>query len=329
LNIESKEPGMDQSELVSIIIAAYNAAQYVGETLESVFAQSYSNYQVIVVNDGSPDTPELEKVLEPFLSRITYLQQENRGIAAARNTGLRAATGRLVAFLDADDIWLPNYLGEQTGFLREHPEIDVVYCNARFFGDSAHDGMEYMDVCPSEGPATAVAIITRRCHVFVSVTARTEVLRTVGFREALRSCEDFDLWLRTAAAGYKIGYHRKILVRYRKHRDSLSANLPAMAEYKIRVFEDALSLWPEGSDERDLIVEAGAQKTAELENLRGKLSLKGGDIPVAVKHFEAANGYYKSSKLSLVVALLRVAPWTVSVVYGMRSFFSRAHRIDM
>ena len=93
---------------VSIIIPAYNVASYIGETLASVFAQTFTNYEVIVINDGSPDTEELERALEPYFNRISYLKQENLGAGAARNVGLRAAKGEFIAFLDADDLYHPE-----------------------------------------------------------------------------------------------------------------------------------------------------------------------------------------------------------------------------
>lgn len=311
---------------MSVIIPAYNAAPYIRETLDSVFAQTYPFFEVIVINDGSPDTPTLEEVLQPYLSRILYIKQENRGLSGARNTGLRAATGSMVALLDADDIWMPDYLKEQTGFLREHPEFDLVYCNARFFGESIYDGKEYMEVCPSAGEATSTAIISRRCHVFVSVTARAEVLKSLGFDESLRSCEDFDCWLRLTAAGHKIGYQRKILVRYRKHAASLSANPTRMADYNIRVLTNALALWPQESEESKLLTQAKAIKTAELETIRGKLALRNQDIPAAITHLKAANRYYQSQKISGVIFLLGLMPSVVSAAFKLRGLIFRTHR---
>ena len=318
--------GNGPAELVSVIIPAYNAATFIKETLDSVFAQTYPHYQVIVVNDGSPDTPALEQVLLPYMHRVTYIKQENRGLAGARNTGLRAATSRLVAFLDADDLWTPNYLEEQTRFLHEHPEYDLVYCNARFFGDSVYDGKEYMAVCPSDGEATSAAIISRRCHVFVSVLARKEAMIPLGFDESLRSCEDFDCWIRFTAAGHRIGYHRNILVHYRKHGASLSANSARMAEYNIQVLTKSLALWPQDSEEARLLLQARARKVAELETIRGKLALRNQDIPATVTHLQAANTYYKSIKKSAVIFLLKLAPGLVGSAYKLRSSLFRAYR---
>lgn len=327
MNLANEETSGDQSvDQVSVIIPAYNAAPYIKDTLDSVFAQTYQSFQIIVVNDGSPDTAALEELLLPYRDRILYIKQENRGLSGARNTGLRAVTGGMVALLDADDIWMPDYLEEQTKFLREHPQFDLVYCNARFFGDSIYDGKEYMNVCPSDGEASSAAIISRRCHVFVSVLARAEVLNRFGFDESLRSCEDFDCWLRLTAAGHKIGYHRKVLVRYRKHGGSLSANPTRMAEYSLRVLNNALALWPPDSEEVKLLLEAKASKAAELDALRGKLALRDRDIPTATAHLQAANSYYKSTKISIVVTLLKWTPALALAAVRMRGLLFRSHR---
>lgn len=318
--------GSYSADLVSVIIPAYNAAPYIKETLDSVFAQTYRPFEVIVVNDGSPDTPALEEALASYRDKVIYIKQENRGPSCARNTGLRAAGGTLVSLLDSDDIWRPNYLEEQTQFLREHPEFDLVYCNARFFGDSIYDGKEYMDVCPSNGEATSVAIISRRCHVFTSVTARKEVLRSFGFDESLLFCEDFDLWLRLTAAGHKIGYHRKVLVYYRKHGTSLSANLKRMAEYNVEVLNKSLPLWPEGSEEVRALLQARTRKLIEIEMSQGKQSLRERDVPSALIHFQAANGYSKSAKISAVISLLKLSPILVLALLKLRGALLPAYR---
>src|ERR1051326_8460176 len=101
------------SPIVSVIIPAYNAAAFIGETLDSVYAQTFKDFEVVVVNDGSPDTDELERALERYAAKLRYLKQDNQGAAAARNTGITAARGEFVAFLDADDMWLPAFLEKQ------------------------------------------------------------------------------------------------------------------------------------------------------------------------------------------------------------------------
>jgi glycosyltransferase involved in cell wall biosynthesis len=312
-------------ERVSVIIPAYNVAPYIAETLNSVFAQTKSAFEVIVVNDGSPDTAELEEVLRPFRDRIVYLKQENRGLSGARNTGIRAATGDLIALLDGDDLWMPRYLETQTRFLRSHPEYDLVYCNARFFGDS-YEGRQFMAVCPSRGEVTPAAIISRQCCVFVSVTARAEVLREVGFDETLLSCEDFDCWLRLTSSGRRIGYHRQILVRSRKRDASLSADPTWMAEWHLKVLKKASAHWPKESNEASLLERAIAKKTAELAILRGKQGLCTGDVNSAVVEFTEAKRYYGSFKMTVLVVLLRLAPGLMRYLLRLRGMLLPRHK---
>ncbi len=129
---------------VSIVIPAYNVAPYIGETLDSVFAQTFGDFEVIVINDGSPDSEDLERALARFIDRINYIKQENRGASAARNAGLHAARGEFIAFLDADDLWLPNYLDEQIKFIRGR-NCDLVCADAEVFSDSLNDENTYME----------------------------------------------------------------------------------------------------------------------------------------------------------------------------------------
>src|SRR3990172_1926808 len=95
--------------LVSIIIPAWNVSAFIGETVESVLAQTFTDWELIIVNDGSTDSDRLEEVLAPNRNRLTYLVKPNGGAAAARNAGLAVARGEYVAFLDGDDVWLPGY----------------------------------------------------------------------------------------------------------------------------------------------------------------------------------------------------------------------------
>ncbi|MGH8106872.1 MAG: glycosyltransferase family 2 protein, partial [Arenimonas sp.] len=106
---------MSNAPAVSIIIPAYNLAPYIAETLDSVFAQTCRDFEIIVINDGSTD--DTEERIAPYRNRIVYIRQENRGVMAARNVGLQAARGRYIALLDGDDLWLPNFLEVLVGML--------------------------------------------------------------------------------------------------------------------------------------------------------------------------------------------------------------------
>jgi hypothetical protein len=133
-------------------------------------------------------------------------------------------------------------------------------------------------------------------------------LRAIVFDESLRSCEDFDCWLRFAASGRRIGYHRQILVQYRKRDASLSADPMWMAEWNLKVLEKARANWPNESNEARLIEMATQQTTADLAILRGKQGLRIGDVNSAVVEFREAKRYYRSAKMSALILLLRLAP---------------------
>src|SRR5258707_296135 len=167
---------------------AYQAAEYIAAAIDSVLNQTYRDYEIIIVNDGSPDTDELDLVLQGYSDRIRYISQPNRGCSAARNAGVLAATGRLIAFLDADDYWNPDYLAEQTAFLENNPSVDVVYADGLLVGDSPLAGRTFMQTSPSRGDVSLQALLEARCTVLLSGTlARRQAIMDVGlFDEELR-----------------------------------------------------------------------------------------------------------------------------------------------
>ena len=142
------------SVAVSVIIPAYNAAPFIAQTIESVLGQTFRNFEVIVVNDGSPDTAELERELQSYMDRIRYQTQPNAGPSSARNLGIREARGEFVAFLDSDDAWLPDYLATQMKILIADPSIDLLYSNGVVIGDVPYAGRDLTNA-PSSHPASS------------------------------------------------------------------------------------------------------------------------------------------------------------------------------
>jgi len=212
----------NDSPKVSVIIPSYNTAQYIGETLDSVFAQTFDDFEVIVVNDGSPDTGELERVLGPYRDSIVYVTKKNGGLSSARNAGIRVARGQYVALLDSDDVWEPDYLAAQVAALDADPSAAVSYANAVIFGDGLDEGMNYMSVFRPEGEVTVQRIVAMKCNVLVSALVRRAALDRVGvFDEGLRTNEDFDLWLRIAREHRLANLPEPLLV-YREVPGSIS-----------------------------------------------------------------------------------------------------------
>src|ERR1039458_5468075 len=293
--------------LVSVIIPFYNADDLIGAALESVFAQSFKNFEVIVVNDGSPNNPSLQSVLRPYLSRIIYMSQENRGPSAARNLAIRRAQGKLLAFLDSDDTWLPEYLSEQTKLLQASPSLDLIYCDAFLVGDSASAGKTFMQICSSNGPVTFESLLVERTQVPTSGTVvRRQCVLTAGlFDERFRCAEDHDLWLRIAYHGGKIAYHRKVLVRRLVRSDSLGSppgDLLAGEIGVLKKLDRELALLPEASS---LLAGKVRQAEALLYYIRGKKSLLANDSQKAHEFLSRAHALRPTMKLGVLLAGLR------------------------
>ncbi|HEX8749387.1 MAG TPA: glycosyltransferase family A protein [Pyrinomonadaceae bacterium] len=304
---------------VSVIMPAYRAAGYINDALDSVFAQTFTDFEVIVVNDGSPDTEELERVLEPYRDRIVYIRQENKGVSAARNAAIGVSRSPFIAQLDPDDLWEPEYLAVQMETLERDPSIDVLYPNALVFGDMPEAGREFMEVAPSEGEVTFESLVMQRCTVMTCVTARREmVLRAGLYDESLNCSEDFDLWLRIIKAGGRIHYHRRVLVRYRRHRGSLSSDPLWVCENALRVldkFERNISLT---DVEREALERARTRFRATHSFYRGKRAFTEGDTKTAIECLRQANIFFRSRKTAVVLLLLRLAPQLLLRTYDLR-----------
>jgi glycosyltransferase involved in cell wall biosynthesis len=308
---------------VSVIIPAYNVAPYIGETLDSVFAQTFADYEVIVVNDGSPDTEELERTLARFLDRLRYIKQENRGASAARNAGLRAAQGEFVAFLDADDLWLPNYLDEQIKFIRGR-NCDLVCADAEVFSDSSNDENTYMESlmadAPPTGDVTFLGLLSAEQSLITSgVVVRREPVFQVGlFDEALRNSQDFDLWLRLARHGTRMAYQRRTLLRYRSRDNSLSGDEVNVHRRELRVLEKVERSYDLSPAERPEVVSVIARRRAILEFELGKLYLARGEFIHARESFGKANRSGRSWKTRAALGFFRLAPRLMQSLYQHR-----------
>jgi len=298
------------SPVVSVIVPAYNTARFIPETLESVFAQTFRDYEVIVINDGSADTEELKRALAPYLQQIIYIEQQNRGVAGARNTGIRTARGEYVAFLDSDDCYLPLFLEEQLRLLQQQPPADLVYANATVFGERIAETATCMEICPSEGPVSLESLLVDRCTVVTStVVARRQALIDAGlFDESFREAEDYDLWLRLAHRKARTRYQYKVLGRYRVRPGSLSSSEQRMSVSQIKVLERFEKTFDLAFDTRTVLGQRLARARAFLDLTRGKEYLYQGQFAQASHCFRTANAFFRSLKLRATLVGLRFAP---------------------
>jgi glycosyltransferase involved in cell wall biosynthesis len=309
---------------VSVVIPAYNVAPYISETLATVFAQTFRDFEVIIVNDGSPDTEQFELAIRPYRDRICYLKQESRGASAARNAGLRAARGELIAFLDADDLWSPNYLEEQLKFIREFG-CDLACADAMIFGVSSDAGQSYMDslmgAAPPAGLLTFLELINAdRSLITSGVVVRRDLVLEVGlFDEALRNAQDFDLWLRLARHGARLAYQRKVLLSYRSRPNSLSGDAINSHQRELRVFDKVEQSYEFTPAEREEVSAVIRSRRALLEYELGKLYLVPGDFARARQSFANANNLKRSWKTRLALWLTRSAPGLLRGLYLRRT----------
>jgi glycosyltransferase involved in cell wall biosynthesis len=310
---------------VSVIIPAYNVSKYIGEALQSVFDQTFTSHESIVINDGSADTEELERVLEPHAARIRYIKQENRGAAAARNTGLRCAEGEFVAFLDADDTWSPDFLEQQIEFLKSH-NADVVYADALLFGDSSLAGRTFMEHQPSRGEVTPESLLAVEVTVLTSaVLARKDAVFAVGlFDEEIKRGHDFDLWLRLAKNGARFAYQEKVLAQHRIVESGLSGNIMSQLKRTLSVL-DTIKSRGKLTPSEDAAFRINLNRTlAELAVENGKEKLLNSDFDGALQHFKEAKNLRQNWKLVLVCFGLRVAPKIVRSIYSRRNGGSKS-----
>lgn len=197
---------------ISVIIPYYNRARFIDDCLASVFAQTRAPDEVIVVDDAS--RPDERRHLDRFLPRIRIVDQpRNLGVSAARNAGVRAATGDWIAFNDSDDLWVPGKLSRQVDYLAGHPGCDGVHSAIRAFYE---DGRAQVST-PIAPRLTLQDALHDNMIRMQSLMIKTGVLRAIGgFEETLRCCEDDDLGIRLAAAGYRIDFLAEPLTEMRR-----------------------------------------------------------------------------------------------------------------
>ncbi|MCM3903461.1 MAG: glycosyltransferase family 2 protein, partial [Pyrinomonadaceae bacterium] len=293
----------------SVIIPAYNSSEYLSDTLASVFGQTFSDYEVIVINDGSPDTEKLEQVLEPYRDRIVYLKHENRGAAAARNSGLRVARGEFIAFLDADDRWLSSYLQEQLEFLKK-TGADIAYADALMLGDPQIAGRTYMELAPSRCAVTPESLLEVNVGVVTSgVVARKKLIYEVGlFDEGIRRGHDFDLWLRLAQKGATFACHPEVLLHYTVSSSGLSGNRISQLERRLELLGQIQARGGLTASEEAALQKNFQECTAHLALEKGKSRLLEKDYEGALMHFNQAKNLRPGWKTILVCWSMRMAP---------------------
>jgi glycosyltransferase involved in cell wall biosynthesis len=298
---------------VSVIIPAYNAASFIAATLKSAIDQTFRDFEIIVIDDGSTD--ETRVIVERYKdSRVFLISQQNAGPGAARNRGIAVAKGTFIALLDSDDLWEPTYLETMVDFLTPHPETSVVFPDALYFGKSKFHGKRFQEVYPPGAPITFAKLVRGASNICYSATLRREIFDCVGpFDEAdaIRGTEDFDLWLRVLHAGYRIEPVMKVLVRYRRHASSLSLQgvssilsvLQALEKWR---GDNALT-----SEESDAVEAAYAKHQYSLNVALAIDNIRFGQYSTASELLLRAHAHMPKRRFQIARAGLAIAPGIV------------------
>ncbi|PAX51026.1 glycosyl transferase family A [Brunnivagina elsteri CCALA 953] len=289
---------------VSVIIPAYNAMKYLPETLESVLKQTFTDFEVVIVDDGSSDNIS-EWANQIIDDRVRLISQQNQELAAARNTGILNSTGEYIAFIDADDIWEASKLEKQVNYLDSHPLVGLVDTwtalideNGNFLNKIINNSIE----------GDVRRTVTEVCNAFIASGSSPMIRRTcfdkVGlFDVDIKFAEDVDMWIRIGIH-YHFGVVKEPLIRYRQHSNSKSRNCQSMLEGIRKVIEKTYSSMP-----------------TELLHLRGKsygtwylyfawTALKNHNYPQAIEFRNQAIAHYPQQifsidfwRLSIAIAL--------------------------
>lgn len=296
--------------LVSIVVPSYNYGHLIGETLDSLMAQTYQHWECVVVDDGSTDnTREVVSAYAEKEPRIRYIRQENARQAAARNNGIRHSSGAYFQFLDADDLIEKQKLERQVAFLEQHPDTDIVYSGARYFttenrDDLSHsrsysvwdDGQPWMTGVSGHGHQILPRLLRNNITVVNSPLVRRQVIEEVGnFDESITPVEDWDYWTRCALKGKHFEYDdaedARALVRAHELSSSLDGRRMMRSTLSMRKIWATKTLResPHLQINRDLIAEGegllGVEEAMQGHRLKGILQIiKAATLARQIRH---------------------------------------------
>ncbi len=278
--MHTKQPTIDPASklLVSVIIPTFNRAWCLFEAIDSVITQTYPNYELIIIDDGSTDDTQKRLATR---DGVAVIRQQNQGVSAARNKGIKASKGELIAFLDSDDLWLPDKLAVQVKFFTQNPGAMICQTQESWIRNGKR-------IHPKNRHRKASGYFFERslelCLVSPSaVMIKRKLFDELGhFDEHLPACEDYDLWLRIGAHLPIYLIDESLVVKRGGHADQLSSN-PGLDKFRIRSIQNLLaegSLSPEQQlaaidmlQIKCQIVATGCRKRGKLEEMQYYMDL--------------------------------------------------------
>lgn len=315
---------------VSVIVPAYGVAHLLGEALDSLLGQTMADWECLVIDDGAPD--DVAGAVAPFLtdSRIRFLHTANQGVSAARNRAVRETRSPLIALLDGDDLFRPDYLATMCQVLEADNDIRLATCNARVFGAIRRE-RTCVDCKQgtSDGLHGSLAdVLDRSFNVYIGTTFRRADFEAVGgFDETMAQSEDFDLWVRLMLLGGRARYIDRVLGDYRVRPGSASANAGRMLLGNIKVYEKARAA---------LAAEAASPSRPEIslidrliDDNRAKLAFEhaidkviDGDTARGISELRALGGQVSGSVWALAFQAWKLFP---ALARPMLSWRRKAH----
>jgi len=275
-----------RSPVVSVITPAYNAAAFLAETVRSVLGQTFSDLELIIVEDGSTDdTLAVARRLAATDSRVRVVATPNGGPAAARNVALRAAGGEFIALLDSDDVWRPQYLARQIALLDANPDVSIVTSNAINRGGGANfDAKPYWTQTTGVERLTVLDIIRQQDSVCILSVFRRRVYETIGgFDPTFNGNEDYEYWLRATLTGLVVLRNFEPLAEYRRRSGSLSSDEPRMIRGALKVLHHVDTLLDELPEERAALHRQVHRFTHEMPRAELRASLQRSDAAAAAR----------------------------------------------
>jgi teichuronic acid biosynthesis glycosyltransferase TuaG len=306
---------------VSVITPAWNAAAFIRDTIDSVLAQTVTDWEMVIVDDGSTD--ETVAIVQSYAARdprVRLVRQANSGPSAARNNGMRSARGDLFAFLDSDDLWDPGFLQAQLDVFRRFPETGLVTGNGIFLG-GPFDGAPKRPVADGFPVLPLTELIANECAIFIMTVFRRSVFDTIGgFDEMQWQSEDYDFWLRAALAGFVFRRNPQPLGCYRVRGDSLSRNRARMIRGMLQTFEKTRPHCTPGTPERQAVDAQISRFSSELLLEEAKDALERGDAAAAATQLRALRARGGSRLVGVIAWLAEHAPAAAGFAYRARTW---------
>jgi GT2 family glycosyltransferase len=311
---------------VTVVTPAYNAARYLPETVGSVLGQSFSNLELIIVDDGSTDdTLAVARRLAATDPRVSVVSTPNGGAAAARNTALRFARGEFVALLDSDDLLVPDYLARQLAVFDAFPEASVVTANAvNCGGGPAFDGKPFWPRATGLERTTLHQLIEHEDTVCILSVFRRSICAAIGGVDPVfTGNEDYEFWLRVALAGFVIVRNYEPIGVYRRRDESMSSNEPRMVRGVREVLRSLGPMLEDLPKEREAAERQIARFTRELPRAELRASLRRSDAAAASHVLQELASERGGWPLTAIARLTSYWPqpllWAYRLRRGMRA----------